>query len=481
MKALKVLAILPLTLALLTSCSKDETSKPKPKIQAFQQRADAHVLRVVNTDGQAVAGATVTVGTAVNAPFEGNQFVTDSNGTFLTPATWADEQMITIQAAGYVRSTYLNQMPLGQELTVRKQFSEPKFELSGQGTGFQIKDKDGLIDYALMIQPLGRKELFMFDLSMVISSEMDEIKVMGQDVLVPANISLPKQKESYILPVTIEKPRYHIPFYEAGEKTVYTVKGQFPFKKVIDEMRDNKKFFELINHFTLQGGSIKKVTISKNKEVVDLPVNELKFDQKRTVKVPNFNANEYIIALPGSVYQGQLYPTDVKRVESGATLKMTTAAGSEPMLLMVLKDSREEAVGTGSLSTALVPFSEGVAPTLLPIVGAPKITGLLKVDIPALRKTVSVQEQGTFAVLSTVVVKQVGSFGYEIVTPQWDVYGTNWVNGFQLPDLADNPRLNGKKRWEVSLIGGTETREPVVLGPRIFEQATHASHSFLDF
>ena len=480
MKAFKVLAILPLTLALLTSCSKDETSKPKPKLEAFNQ-GETHVLRVLNTEGAAVAGATVVVGTAVNAPFEGNQFVTAADGTFTVPADWNSAEMVTIQAPGYVRSTYLGQMPAGQSLTIRKQFSEPKYELSGKGTGFQVKDKDGLVDYALMIQPLGRKELFMFDLSMVISSEMDEIEVMGQQVLVPANISLPKQKESYILPVTIEKPRYHIPFYEAGEKTVYTIKGQFPFKKVIDEMRDNKKFFELINYFTLQGGSIKKVNITKTKEVVDLPVNELKFDQSRTVKVPNYNANEYIIALPGSQYQGQLYPTDVKRVESGATVKMTTAAGSEPLLLLVLKDSREAAVGTGSLSTALVPFTNGVAPTLLPIVGAPKITGLLKVEIPTLRKTVSVQEHGTFAVLSTVVVKQVGSFGYEIVTPQWDVYGHEWVSGFQLPELADNPRLNGTKRWEVSLIGGTETRNPVVLGPTVFEQATHASHSFLDF
>ena len=43
-------------------------------------------------------------------------------------------------------------------------------------------------------------------------SSLDEIRVAGQKLGVPSNISLPKQKESYIITITIDKPIYRMYF-----------------------------------------------------------------------------------------------------------------------------------------------------------------------------------------------------------------------------------------------------------------------------
>jgi hypothetical protein len=429
-------------------------------------------------DGKPVANAQVLIGTSVGQPFADNYLTTDGSGVFVAPDAWKDSQMVTIVAPHYVTATYMEQTPHGQNFQLHSTSDAATFEVKGQGTGFQPKDGDNIVDFAVMAPLMSRQALLSFDLSMLISPKMDQISVYGQDMQIPSNISLPRQKEYYgIFPVTLEKPTFRMYFPSLGTHRVMTVRGQFPFKQVVKELQANKSFVDLINYFTLLGGSIHDVNVTGPTQNQNLPVNELSFTQSMTMHSPVVDSNNVFLAVALSKYEGQYLLTDVKNVASNSDQKMTTAAGVAPELLTVLQ-SRADAQ---QMTSALSSFTTRVTPDMLPMMARPQVVSANDVKIQAITGPSSIAPAATYAVLSTIQGQTTD--GVALTSKAWEIYSPSWETEIKLPQV---PNMNmadstASKRWEVSLIGTTSGAKNVDLGPRMLETATHATHSATDF
>src|SRR5690606_27028720 len=110
---------------------------------------------------------------------------------------------------------------------------------------------------------MSKAELLAFDINKVISTDVDKISAGGRDMSIPSNISLPKQTERYLFfSITLDKNPFRIYFDSPGPQKIVALKGRFPFKKVVDELRSEKNFIDLINQFTIDGGTLQNIHIN---------------------------------------------------------------------------------------------------------------------------------------------------------------------------------------------------------------------------
>ena len=230
---------------LIFSCSPDKSALSHSNLGSnfiaatgFFKQSQA-LITVMDSAGQPLQ-AEVLIGTGLNDPFTNNLIQTDAKGQAVAPKEWSAELPVTVRSAGYVAITYLQQAPHSLTFKMRKAPMPQRIVLSGTTKGYPIKDYDDQIDFGLIIKGMSKSELLAFDINKVISSDNDSFSVAGQNAEVPSNISLPRQKESYYLPVTIEKNSYRLFMNEPGPQKIIALHGRFPFKKVIDSLRSNK-------------------------------------------------------------------------------------------------------------------------------------------------------------------------------------------------------------------------------------------------
>lgn len=479
---------------ILTGCSKDDKTDKggkdgkngdSPTAREFQAPYFQQI-KVVSTDGKAVPKAQILIGDAANQPFADNFVTTDDDGFIAIPAGWTNPATVTISAPGFVRVSYLKQLPMGQQFTIRALEGPRNLELKGTPSGIPTVDYDDVVDFGLVIPSLTRQDLFNFDIGMVLSHQVDNISILGQTVAVPSNVTLPKQKESYFFSFTLNKPDYRLYFNSTGKKSVFTGKGQFPLRDVVSDLRGGKEFYELINYFKITGGSLKPVEITGPSNSANLPANELVFNQSRSFQTPSFAADQILISLALSEYQGSFFPTDVKRFEANQKVNLTTAAGATPFLVAVLKNQSEfkEGPGKDRLSAALMSFEVGVKPSLLQLMKDPKVSSITGFTADAVAPLAGVTPVGSYAVLSQVSsVANGDAEPMEVLNRQWEVYDPEWSTNIQLPAWPNEKPLAGTKRWEISRIGSAslESGKKLDLGPSMFEHSTHATHSSADF
>lgn len=482
MKSILLILAAGLSLGFLSGCSKDKDKPRTPSPEAWFWQSSpiqqSNSVQVVDMDGKPVAGAQILIGYELPNAVVSELLTTDESGHFLVPETWTQPEIITISANGYVRATYMNQTPQGQILRIRKNEMDQKVELKGKGQGFTTKDRDGLIDFGLIIGAFTKTELFGFDLTMVLSPEMDTISAAGQKMLVPSNISLPKQKESYIIPITIQKEVYRKYFKAPGDKMIYAIRGQFPFKKLIEEMRAGKDFFQVINLFKLTGGAIREVELTPGSNALDIPVNELSFNQTKNYLIPNVGSDESLIVIAASQYKNHLLPTDIKTIDTRGQIPLTVASGSEPTAITVLKKKDDKNLA-GALSVSLVPFKNKET-TLIPLMPEPILASAYDVKIQTVVAPSEVRPLATYSVLMSVEKKRSGDMEYEVTTKKWEVYSSGWLDGFSLPQWPAEGKITGQNRWEVSLVGRQDDLG-IRLGPDLLETATHATRNSVDF
>lgn len=476
MKKFLLLIALPLA---LTACSKDKPDKPKDGQFGAGLHATAvgPVLTVTDEIGTPLAGAKILIGTANNMPFAGNFLVTDANGQVEVSEAWITAEPVTAQAKGFVRLTHMAQEPRSMTLRLRRATVKPALELTGVTNGHPVQDRDGFVDFGLVISAMNRADSLAFDLNRIVSSEMDVISVMGQTVEIPSNITLPRQKESYILPITLEKPAYRMYFSETGVHRVFAARGRFPFKQVIDEVRAKKPFYELINHFTITGGSVKDVNVRTNKTRVDFNVNELKFTDKRAVRAPSLPSGQVFIAAAVADMNGYMVPTDFKRLTSGQRVSLALLPQQTYMMVGLLKNGNEfEGAGTDRLSSVVVPFTDGLQPVPLNLIEDPKVAsdGDLLIKRPPAQN--GVHELATYGLLSEI--REEG----KVKTPYrlWEVYAPGFAGVLDLPEWPEGTPLPAKKRWEATYIGSL-THQQAELGAPVVDAATHITHSSVDF
>jgi hypothetical protein len=457
---------------LLTACSNDKDDDKGGKKGDIMPRlfAEKTFIKVLTEDGNPVAAAQVLIGSGPEL------LTTDLDGNLEVPPTWVNVLPVTISAQNFVRASYLAQRPGPHNYTLRKLEPAGRLELAGIATGFKVTNGDGKVDFAFVMPMLQKQDLLHFNIGMILSPESDAISVIGKQVEIPSNVSLPKQKESYIIGINLEKPRYRIYFNTPGKKKVYAARGQFPLKKVVDDLRAGKEFYQLINHFSIQGGGLREVDITGN-QVMDFPINEVNYTQKRTVINQTVAANEVLLGGAVGDYQGALYMTDVKNLTPGGRdlLSINSTGNSQVLSVLKRKDEVEEGKGIDRISAVIMPFSEGMAPRHLPLMENPRVMSPYVVQVQKLQAPEGVTEIATYASLSGVNKTERA----EVVTTLWEVYAPVWVDMIEIPAWPGEERPTGSLRWSVALIGGSS--KEVDLGPAVMQAVTHVTNASADF
>lgn len=491
-KVINIFLMGALSLTMVTGCSKDKDKdgdkKPEGLPQVFRFLTDLpdqnaqNLIKIIDENGAPVPGAQVLIGDSQGNPFEKNLIIANDQGELVIPEEWHDSQSLTIHSSGYTRVTYLKQVPTAKAYVIKKSQPEAAFTLSGVNTGFSVINKDGKADFSFVMPAMTKKELFNFDMGMVISNESDDIEIAGNPVSIPTNVTLPRQKESYFIPITLEKPQYRIQFKTKGVKKVFSARGQFPFKEVVGAMRSNKEFFELINYFSIQGGSLKDVNITNPTTQMDLPVNEMVFNQSRYLVAPQHRPDEAFIAAAISGLGGYMFPTDVKNVEPNQMVGLASPAGADINLLSILKRKSELKQGPGAdrISATLGPFTDRVKPVLLPLMNNPRVLSHNTVQIQHMAPVAGLTPVATYAVLSKVDVRKKGNYQYENINQLWEVYGYDWIDQVSVPIWPGESAPGGKLRWSVALLAGGSVQN-LDLGPKILDAVTHATNASADF
>ncbi|MGZ3773117.1 MAG: carboxypeptidase-like regulatory domain-containing protein [Pseudobdellovibrionaceae bacterium] len=469
--------------ALIVGCSKKQTGQiggeGTPGIFSTQEN---NVITVKSADDQPLAGAQILIGDALNDPFSGNFLTTDPSGQVQIPAAWNASQTVTVQAPGYIRMTYIAQEPGPITFKLRPLPEKISYEVRGTVTGLPIEDKDGYVDFGLIMPAFTKLDMLAFNINNVISPQNDHISVMSQNVSIPANISLPEQQEKYsFFTITLDKPTYRIYYGRPGVNRVFAARGRFPFKSTVDGLRGGSQFYEMINSFKLSGGSIRDIDVKTGSNPLDLPARELNFTDSRSIVPPQLAADETFLALGVANQSGYMIPTDVKKVSSNQkpAITINMLPNSDQLFLGVLKKTADLKSSSDRMSVTLVPCTPGLNPAMLPLVQDPTLTndGLV---MPKVNSIDGVHPIATYSVLSVDEEVQQGPAKVNLHNPKWEIFTQSWVDHIKLPQWPNDAPFTGKKRWEVNFIG-SQTASQSLMGPAMIDSATHVTHSSISF
>ena len=485
MKRFVMAAMVP---ALLLGCS--EQNKQHSNVGGNERsmfenlwNLEANVITIKTVDDQPIAGAQVLIGDAANSPFTGNFLTTNAAGQVDIPAGWNQALPITVQANGFIRTTYMAQTPGPLTFNLRPtKTGQTQFEVKGAVQNLPVKNGDDQIDFGLVMAAFTKLDLLSFDLNNVISPQTDKITALGQDIEVPSNISLPNQSERYaFFTITLDKPLYRIYFGQKGVNRVVAVRGRFPFRSTVDSLRGGSEFYELINNFKITGGGVRDLDVQGGSSQLNIPGTDLNFTDSKKVTAPAIRGDEMFIAVGVANQSGYMIPTDIKNVASTKSQALNTLPNSNQMLLSVLKKTADMKSGDDRMSATLLPFAAQTAPKMLPLIASPTLSGANQVVFPQFNSIEGVNPLATYSVISSQVEVQQGPAKVKIMNPQWEIYAPNWVTGMTLPTWPGDSRAsNAKKRWEVSFIG-SQTASQAKLGPAIIDAATHVTHSSVSY
>lgn len=447
-------------------------------------------VQVIDSQGKPVSGAKVMIGPAVNAPFPGNQLVTDANGNFNAPAAWKQSLPVTIEANGIVRTTHTAVEPTVTKLVVSQADGDEQIQLSGQLTDYGPIRTDGKVDVGAFIPALPAGDLLYFDVGWMVSPEFDTLKVLGREIAIPSNLALPKQQESYIFPITLDKPGFRMFVRKPGKHRFLAVHGQFPLKRAVDDLRAGIPVVDLVNHLTLVQSGLVDLDVNGPMANLSVPVTGMSFTNSMTVQAPSMAADDVVMSVAFSTVDdsGSLVPSDVKRLHSNqpqilkapaaknapmalsAWMKQTANPGfvtqSRPVLeedllnlpmdliYSVFQDQKAMAATVDYNQVSFATHAQaGVAPKFISLVNPPQISGeLLKLTPPA--NSNGVQPVATLLLYSAITTHQNGKISTESRTRLWELWLPGWATEAALPSMPAIPRGQANKfRWEVLYLG----------------------------
>lgn len=475
------LGVLAVAFAASISCAEQQRNPLSHLQTGFSNESlvpTASTLQVVDKAGNAISGAVVLVGYENGNPFSGNMVTTNSAGEVAIPNDWKAALPVTVSAPGYVTTTLPFANPGDHTIVINKQEGMQEFEIAGTPTDFGRLPTDGKVDFALVIPNLTRESMLSFDISAVMSPKSDTIEILGNQLDIPSNLSLPQQRETFIFPIEFNKPNYRAYVREPGQYQVSATRGNFPLQRVVNEIRGGKSIFEVVNYFTFVEGGQVPVDVQANVGGVNFPVNQMPFNVPVQVQAPQFPSGQIMLSLALQENQGTFMPSDLKRLTSGQamTLKSANATGPVSVLSLLLDEAAalhstmskmfEPLLSLGGaiqrnasadsampdfskFSMALLPANAGVAPQFLPLVGKPSLNGqILTLDVPAL--PAGLTQVASYMVLAEIEDLSPGAkIKNERRTRLWEVWSNAWLGQVELPKIAVTKRPDRKYRWEV--------------------------------
>lgn len=437
-------------------------------------------IHVASMDGKPLAQAQILIGDSLNAPFVGNFITTDNNGMAMLPAAWDSALPVTVEAPGYMRVTYMNQEPGQLNFKLRPMATRTQYELRGTTPSLPIKDKDGWVDFGIVMPAFTKLGMLNFGIDSVLSPLTDRITQMGQDMDIPANIALPKQSEKFALfTITLDKPLYRIYYEQPGVNRVFAARGRFPFKSTVDGLRGGAAFHDLLNNYTITSGSVRDFNTQSAVTNLDMNTTELVFNEKRNMGAPTFRADEVFITVSVANQSGHFIIADFKRLKSTEKVALSVLPKSDQQLLGVLKKSDDMKNNISRVSTTLVPFANNATPVMLPLIADPQFSGA-DILVPRLNPVQGIHALATYAVLSKEEDVTRGKDRLKVFNPQWEVYSQNWNDRLKVPQWPTDSKTSGKKRWEINLVGSQSTSQAAT-GPAMIEAATHVTNSSITF
>lgn len=497
MKYSKLVALSAISMSLLLSgCNKDKPSDPKSTTNQMASFArfqwvpksdiEAAQIRIINSFGEPVAGAQILIGDAQGTPFANNLVTTNASGVATVPNNWKTPASITVDAAGYIRQTLLNQPPGNMSIRLNTAYLSARAEVRGEVTGLPVVNGDGQIDFALAMPVMTRQDLLNFDLGQVISPYTDTLSAAGQKSELPSNISLPKQKENYIIGITLQKPVYRLKMSTLGPKKFVTARGRFNFKKVVGELRKGKAFYELINDFSILGGGTAGAVLAGPQTNLDIPGTQMDFSQQVTLNPVSPQSDEIVMVLATSEMNGSMLPTDVKRAEAGQSLTLNTLPNAPTYIVSVVKKQSEfmsTTPGSDRMSASLLPYSSNISSKMLPLIANPSIntSGAYVISLPETPHVDGINPTATSAAISDLVETTDGDKKVVIAVRKWEILGSGWSQSMTLPQwplLETNTKT--LHRVEVNYIGSA-TSKSTALDDSLTQNATHVTHASTDF
>lgn len=475
-------------------------------------QASARSIQVTDISGNGVAGAQVyLLDQQNNKPIAPQPIQTDADGFFQVPAIIAGPVSVTIEAADFITTSFLETATDTNQLQLHREDLRTFIEIQGEATGFGNLPKDGQVDFSLVYPALSRRDLLNFDMTSIISTEVDTIKVAMQKVDMPSNLTLPTQRESYIIPITLKKPNYRMFVRRPGTYQMMATHGQFPLQKVMSDLQGGKSIFDVINHFKFIQAGDQTVTVEGNTVGQNINVSEMPFLAESTIKAPVLTGQERMITASLASKDGLFFPTDVKSIASGGSqaLKMPNASAGFLVSLLTLEKPaltnaktvqqnaaqffmqsltkvfnvftlavnqvKQDNLTDGvAVSLALQRSRLSAAPDFMGLIDAPRIEGeTLVLDRPVARK--DIVQVATYLTLAEVEFIQHGKNRTEKRYRLWELFTPGWASEVRLPQ--NNLSLDPAKtyRWEVMYLGRSpEIRDD---GGYFLDNVTHVSRN----
>lgn len=472
-------------------------------------QAAARSIQITDNMDQPVAGAEVLVYESSAKPIAPVPVFTDSNGMFTVPKSTKANLSFTVTAPDFIKTSFLNIPSDMGVLQINTADPAQMIEIQGDTVGFGALPKDGQVDFALVYPALTRRGLINFDVSSLMSPEFDTIKVSVQEVTLPSNLTLPEQKETYILPITLKKPTYRMFVKQAGDYRMMATHGQFPLKKVISDMQGGKSMFELINYFDFKDSGFKDLSVSGPMKAQNIDVSQIKFDSTTSITAPALVGRQRMVSAAAYSMDGYFFPTDVKNVasEQTQTLKTLSARSNETYFVSVLTIEPEKAqplasfvglspeafLGTGleaifnmmngpsdpaasegrEVSVSLQPMIAGAKAEFMSLVPAPIING----DMISMQQPMApagITPVATYLTLAEIQTTQQGNYQTEKRFRLWELLQPGWTNQIQLPVNDFIPEAGKTYRWEVMYLGTTAAKQS---NTYFLDSITHVSRN----
>jgi hypothetical protein len=486
-------------------------------VAGFSTLAAADSIKVLNEDNQPVANAIILLGFEKSNPFPGNELKTGNDGLTGVPTDWKAALPVTVQAAGYVTTTIPVLLPGEHTIYISRTEGNLNLEVAGMTQNFGRLITDGKVDFGMVIPAISRENMLSFDIGSIMSPQNDTIEIIGNSIDIPSNVTLPNQTENYIFPITLDKPAYRSYLREKGTYQMFAMRGQFPLKKVVDDIRGGKSIFEVINHFTFIGSGQKSVVVNNNVKNADIDVAQTAFNAGYNVKAPNFATDKVMLSLALSEKNSMFVPTDLKRLtpNQSLTLKTNATLGAGYNLSILVDEATNiEPADTSALRelnplTALanLPFGQQeprvepiaksynfskmtftmnpvgatVTPKFLPMVDKPTISGnIMKMNVPAL--SAGLTPAAMYLVLTEIESLGSGSMKSERRTRLWEVWSSGWLPQVEMPKITFQKNPNRKYRWEAMFLARPSTFvfEAAPTDRVDLNQITHVTRNAMD-
>jgi hypothetical protein len=483
-------AICALTLFAVTACGTDE-EKTTDKDPGKTGNLDASlaptpatsgrpIFVVQDNSGHPLSNASVLIGLSDGKPFAGNRLTTDGRGAFIAPAPWQSSQSVTIEAPGFIRTTFTAVSPESREFELLPQDGSQDLAVDGDAVDFDSIKMDGNVDFGFIMPVLTRQSLLQFDVSQIISPQDDDVKIITGSMKLPSNITLPNQRKILVFPFKLGKPSFRTFVHSPGSYDYVAAHGEFPLATVMFKLKIGQSVFDCINDFDFMSAGFGEVKVTDQGAHIDLPVNKIHFDNTISVHAPTLDAGQIMVAIAFTEKDGKLFPTDVKQVSSDNTqgVKTSSDALQKYVLSMVKAQSSGLSMKWAQLSFALQK-DDGKGTTLNPkflgLIAPPVADGsAVKLTPPA--PVDGIQPMGIYLVLSEIETYIAGHVHTERRSRIWEIYTPAWTDKVELPDIPVPKNSQKSYRWDVLFLG----REGAPVKGSLFENVTHISRNVVD-